>query len=187
MDRKSLVLLSLSLITLILTTSGITYAYLNVGAVQKEENVLSTACFDVDFNDENSTSINYLGYPMSDNRGLKTTPYTFTITNKCDTSTNYDLVLNVKSTTDEKLLSYIKYSVDGNTAKTLSDVVTLPDDVDKTGIQKSYKLGSGTLDSTNKNKTYNLYLWINDTGGNDLMGKKFEAEVMVYTSMGASL
>lgn len=169
------------------------YALWKVTIYQETENIIETGCFSIEFQDE-SSSIN-LGntYPMSNESGMKTTPYIFTIKNTCTVDANYTIYLNTLEVNGTKLAdSLIKYSlvkVDGAlaTAKTLDTATTNIDTSHFTfnkNILKSYELATGTLkgkvedkvDAT-KNKegesaTYELRLWIDESGKNAVRDKE---------------
>ena len=109
--KRTIILLSISIITVVLATAGITYAYLSFSAVQATPNVLNSACFDLAISD--SSYINYIGYPMSQATAFQNLkPYNLTITNTCTdvVNTSYKVVLNVLNDSSPELLPHIKYS-----------------------------------------------------------------------------
>ena len=132
-----------------------------------------------------SASINLNGYPMSDASGLKTTPYTFTFRNTCEGNANYQVILNIKNTTDSTLLNYINYSLDGVTTNVLSNAtkIELPSGVVAEDTIASYVIDAGNIEGTTESISYDIRLWISEDGGNDLMNKTFQAEVMVYSTL----
>ncbi len=183
-NKKLIILLSLSIFIVIISTAAITYAYISVSDTQEEANVINTACFDTDFTDSNV--INDLGYPMSSATALKKTPYTFTLTNKCNTNTTYEVILNVISTTNIDL-KYINYSLDGSTTQKLSSLTpteSLPNEVKAPNTSKSFILKTDSVNGINTTKTDKVYLWIDDSAGNDIMGQKFEASISIYSKAG---
>lgn len=95
---------------------------------------------------------------------------------------DYQVFLNILNNTDENLLHYINYSLDGQTVNKLEDLVEtpLPNGASSNNVFISYSLDTGSLSNTNTQQTYELYLWIDETAGNDIMGSSFQAEVMVY-------
>ena len=121
----------------------------------------------------------------------KLTPYNLTITNTCTDviNTSYKVVLNVLNTTSDVLLPHIYYSTDKvNAYKITTTAYTLPSYLTKgNNVKSSYVIASGTLSSTKKTATHNLYLWIDENAcnGNDckntIMKAKFEAQISVYS------
>ena len=60
-----------------------------------EEQNINVGCFKIDYDDQSNSSISLKNtYPISDNKGLSGTPYTFTITNNCSIDDEYVITLN---------------------------------------------------------------------------------------------
>ena len=72
----SVIVISISLIALI----GTSYALLTMSIEGDKTISLTAGILKVDFTDGNYINLDNIA-PMTDNQGLKTTPYTFTITN----------------------------------------------------------------------------------------------------------
>lgn len=180
--KKLTILLAISILMSIAIISGLTYAYLSVNAKQTTANVIETACFSTNFTESNK--LNITSYPMSDVKGLTTTPYRFTVTNNCSNNTNYYIYLNILNNSSTKLLNYINYSTDGKTVKKLSSLVNtnLPSGVNiGTDILKSYVIDTGTISTS---KAFTLYFWIDESASNDIMGNTFNAKIAVYNTLG---
>ena len=172
-----------SIVIVVVATITITYAYLSFTSTQTGANNLSTGCFDIEFTE--SSSIQLTSYPMSDQTGLQTSPYTFSFKNTCDTQTNYQVILNVKNTTDISLLNYVNYSLDSTSTNILSNAskVELTSGLVSSDTIASYLIDAGSINGTSEVKSYDLRLWFSIDGGNDIMGHTFEAEVMVYSTI----
>ena len=177
-----IMLLVLSILIVIACTVGVTYAYLSVSTVQTDPNTIETSCYDTTFEEETGSRIYLISYPMSSEKAFELEPYKFTITNLCATNTNYQIILNIKNNTSNDLLQYIDYSLDGTTVNKLSTLIpsSLPIGAVSSDVIASYLLGSGDLYGKDDKQNHNLYLWIDETAGNDIMGANFEAEVMIY-------
>lgn len=184
-NKKYVALLISSIVIVVVAAISVTYAYLSFNATQTEANIISTGCFNINFEDRDS--INMLSsYPMSSSTAFNNiTPYSFTITNTCQNNTPYYVLLNIYDTTNDDLLTYINYSFDASTVHKLSDMTPIdaPSNVISSDIKASYLIETGTLSETSPSKTYELYLWIDESAGNNIMGQNFKAEVMVYSSM----
>lgn len=180
-NKQKIFFLIISILTIIVATVGVTYAFLSVNAVQTDPNIIESACFSTTFTEGNS--INLVSYPMSDTKGLTTIPYTFSIKNNCSENASYQVILNIKNTTDSDVLKHIVYSVDGTNSFILSDAtkITLPPNTTSSNVTASYLIDAGSIGNI-ATKNYNLRLWLASHGGNSLMTKKFEAEIMVYSS-----
>ena len=182
-SKKYIAILISSIIIVVVATISITYAYLSFNRSQESTNVLNTSCYDISFQDSNF--INITSYPMSNETAFNTlTPYTFTITNNCAIGNSYQIYLNILNSTSDELLTHINFSLDKQTATSLSSLtpVNLPSGVSSSNVKSSYIIETGSLPNINSTKTFNLYLWIDEEAGNDIMGSTFEAEVMVYNA-----
>ncbi len=163
-----------------------------------QENILSVGCFDVALEElSKPISLNNT-YPMSDQKGLTQTPYKFTIKNTCNTSADYVITLNtLKTATIDK--SKIKFAFTTGTNVPTSGVnlgtyasVASNINTDLAYLQTANILGDtlnesiilqkGTLKNENDTATFNLYLWIDETAGNEVQGQKFLASVNVLAN-----
>ncbi len=163
-----------------------------------QENILSVGCFDVDLEElSKPISLNNT-YPMSDQKGLTQTPYKFTIKNTCNTSAEYTITLNtLKTATMDK--SKIKFAFTSGTDVPTSGVnlgtyasVTSNINTDLAYLQtanilgdtlnESFILQKGVLKNENDTASFNLYLWIDETAGNEVQGQKFVASVNVLAN-----
>ena len=163
-----------------------------------QENILSVGCFDVALEElSKPISLNNT-YPMSDQKGLTQTPYKFTIKNTCNTSADYVITLNtLKTATIDK--SKIKFAFTTGTNVPTSGVnlgtyasVASNINTDLAYLQTANILGDtlnesiilqkGVLKNENDTATFNLYLWVDQTAGNEVQGKKFVASVNVLAN-----
>ena len=163
-----------------------------------QENILSVGCFDVALEElSKPISLNNT-YPMSDQKGLTQTPYKFTIKNTCNTSADYVITLNtLKTATIDK--SKIKFAFTtgtnvptsgvnlGTYASVASNINTdlaylQTENILGDTLNESIILQKGTLKNENDTATFNLYLWIDETAGNEVQGQKFLASVNVLAN-----
>ena len=189
-NKKYIALLISTIVIVVIATIAVTYAYLSFNSSQTGTNTVSTGCFDVSFTEgSNSISMNRNGnyaYPISNEKALSDLdPYIFTVTNNCATPSEYQVILNILSSTDEDILSYINYSIDGNTVNKLSNLTpTTPPSGASSNTTSSYIIDTGSLAGINASQTYELRMWIDESAGNGIMGSSLEAEVMVYSVAG---
>lgn len=195
---------TLVLVAIILIYAVISYAYWQKEYSQEKENLLSSGCFSLELNDENSIKLENT-YPISEKEAMKLTPYTLTIKNKCSIDMSYVITLNTTGSSD--LDSFLKYKlidsnknvIGTNTVSSLSTYAdynnyTYTDDSEEFNIINSYILESGTLKAATMNsnnteiitagesKTYDLYLWLDENVDSiETMGKTFEAKVLVIS------
>jgi len=53
--------------------------------------------------------------------------------------------------------------------------------INTNNINKTYLIDTGTISTS---KSFNLYLWIDESADNSIMGSVFKANVSVYNSQG---
>lgn len=190
----------LTIMILVTITIGTSYSYYSIASTQADPNELSTTCFDVSYTEGSNGSINLSAtYPMSESDALtRLQPYEFTITNTCTSENasnpvNYIVTLNTLTSNASTLpLSLLRYKlnetspsvVDGTsgllgsaTPYTFGDSIKTTYDLDS-----SYNLANGSL-APGESITYNLYLWIDESAGNDVMNQTFNGRVLVYSYM----
>ena len=110
--------------------------------------------------------------PMTDSNGLKSTPYTFTITNGGDINAYYT-VSNEEELANTLDTSYLRMKLTGSDGydsgiKTVKELGT-----------ETYKLIDDTLLETGKSVTYELRMWISQDAGNDIQDKIYKSKIVV--------
>jgi hypothetical protein len=177
----------IAILILVMLFIGSSYALWKVTKYQNGVNVIETGCFSLSFS-EQSSSINLTNaYPISDEKGLKTTPYVFTLTNTCTVDAEYDVYLNALKVLDTESNSIkiddslIRYAFGSST--TTTNTLSLAKKNDDTSsfsyeknIDSSYVLASGTL-KQNESIQYSLRLWIGEDATTDINNKKFEGVI----------
>ena len=176
-NTKIMILAGVALIVLV-GAIGITFAYLSTGGSQEQANTFNSGCLSISLTNE-SASINLTSaYPISDIEGLGTTSYDFTITNNCNSSTNYQINLESLNQVSNTLgADYIKVSLSsdtvGNVISKLSDNTEVTPTLD--GAYASHNLYITSI-GANESKTYHLKLWIDYDATIDVAANK------IYTS-----
>ena len=143
---------------------------------------------------EGTTSIKLANsYPMSRNKGLQTTPYTFTVTSYCDSYVGFNLYLATLST-NTLAASNIHYVitekgskealVEGTLTSSLDDVSNFTD-AEKTELNAGLSGTYGNIFKLYNNKvpykgstTYDLYLFV-DENATEYQNTTFAAGVAV--------
>ena len=132
----------------------------------------------VDFSDENAINLTNAA-PMTDENGLKTTPYTFTITNSGDMGAYYT-VFNEEELSNTLDTNYLRMRLTGS-------------DGYDSGIKKVKDLGTGNYKltgesylETGKSVTYKLYMWISSDADNSLQDKIYKSKIVVSSTSGTS-
>ena len=177
MTKKNIIFLSVSLVLIILLGIGVSYSMWNISVSQDTNNTAYTECFNLSItNKENNINLDN-AYPISNDKGKSLTPYTFTVTNTCDITAQYNINLEVlnNSTLPSK---FIDVMFEGN-INLLSSYDTT-DKVNTSSIE-SRKLTTGILKSQ-ESKDYSLRLWIDyNTTLEDLNNeiKSFKSKIVV--------
>ncbi|HCY44066.1 MAG TPA: hypothetical protein DHU33_01415 [Firmicutes bacterium] len=181
--RKSykiiLIVISILLIGSIIGTS---YSMWVKTAIQKEQNIVNSSCFDIEFTE--SSSINLIdAIPISDEEGLKEKPYTFTLKNTCNMNSKVTIALDVLSTSTMSS-SAIKTSLTKGSNSGTPKLLTSLDkkaEVDISGAKEAYILGTDII-GANKSKSYSLYLWMDESVTVAEVFKSFSSKVVIVNT-----
>ncbi len=153
------------------------------------ENIVNVGCFEIEFTEQTSSIALNNTYPISDTKGLTTNPYTFTIKNTCTIDASYDVTLNTL-TTNTMNKSWLKYAIyksteikptTGTNLGTNTNYNTATEELQITNLDESIIIASGEL-KQNESVTYNFYLWMDETTGNEAMNTKFEGSINIISS-----
>jgi hypothetical protein len=194
MKNKKYIITLIILIGLMFSVlAGASYAYLRKTQIQEDDNDLTTlTCLDLTLEastDENGEEVNGAikmenTYAMSDDSGLRTTPYTFKVINNCDS--NVEVSLNLESLqVDNGLdISYVKYNLT-NRGATPHKALLLSSRETATSIiegSTSKVLTTFVLEA-NETMEFDLRLWVaEETTAEQGMGKSFKAKVVATAS-----
>ena len=161
MRKKTLIILVILIV--LVSILGISYASWFVNEKQNDFNTLGSKCFELTMTNEGDAISLTETYPISDEEGLSTTGYTFTIKNTCNTYATYEVNLeDLLLSENEKRLSgeYIKVSVNDGTPKNLITYEEKTPVIE--GSDKAYELTSGSL-GPEEEITYTIKLWMDES------------------------
>ena len=171
-DKKIIVLIVLILIS-IMALIGSSYALLTK-SFKSEKLSMQVGTLKVDFTEGNAITMDN-AMPMTDENGMNTTPYTFTITNSGDVDAYYT-VSNEEELANTLDTNYLKMRLTGS-------------DGYDSGIKRLKDIGTGTYRIVDerallksKNVTYKLYLWIASDAGNDIQNKIYKSKIIVNST-----
>ncbi len=156
MNKRKVIIVLVLFIT-IMFIAGFSYAfyYFNDSLLG---NSATSSCFKLQFSDQNDISL-IDTVPLSEEAAKELTPYKFTITNTCNTSSYYDVNLEIlEGTTIES--SEVRYSLDNVDSRLLSERSSVSDFINQ-NVLSSRNLISGILNQ-GESKTYDLRLWVNE-------------------------
>ena len=171
-DKKIIVLIVLILISII-ALIGSSYALLTK-SFKSEKLSMQVGTLKVDFTEGNAITMNN-AIPMTDENGMNTTPYTFTITNSGDVDAYYT-VSNEEELANTLDTNYLKMRLTGSDGydsgiKRLKDLGT-----------STYRIVDETTLATGKSITYKLYLWISSDADNSVQDKVYKSKIVVSST-----
>ncbi len=161
--------------TLILLVSS-SYAWYTINLDSDKTNTIRVGDLKVGLTGNNESLTLTSAVPTSDNKGLSSTPYKFSISNTGNLSSTYLVILKDLDLTDGQTRledSYIKYELikDG-----ISSGVNLLSSLDKNDSGRI--LATGTID-TNEVINFELKIWIDANSDNGVQGKVFSANIVL--------
>ncbi len=169
--KKYIVLVVVTIVISIIALIGASYALLTMTIEGDKKVSLTAGILKVDFDEGDNINLNEIA-PMTDNQGLKTTPYTFTITNTGNINAYYHVSLeeDVNNTLDN---SYLKMRLTSNNGY-------------DSGVVKVSGYGTGEFDITSEatlepedTVTYNLWMWLDENADNSAQGKLYQSKIVV--------
>ena len=171
--KKRIIILIILILISILTLIGSSYALLSKTFTSKKLSV-EVGTLKVDFTEGNAITMDN-AMPMTDENGMNTTPYTFTITNS-GTIDSYYTISNEEDSNNTLDTTYLKYKLVSN-------------DGYDSGIKRLKDIGTGTYRIVDerallksKSVTYKLYLWIASDAGNDIQNKIYKSKIIVNST-----
>jgi hypothetical protein len=174
----------LLLLTLLLCTSitiGTSYSLWAINHTQTNANNVNTGCFTFAFT-EGTNNINLTNtYPISDTKGLATTPYTFTIHNTCSIAAKTNIALDTINTSTLNR-SYLKVAIQTNGLGDLNKGILSSYPVgqvqDTSTMSDAYIIKTDTL-APDETKSYSIWLWVDEAVGNDVEGTTYTGKVVI--------
>ena len=176
MAKRQLLVTLFSILGVTIISLGSAYAVFTSVSKSADYNVIKVGTLNIDFGTDSNNTINLTGqYPMSDEEGLKLTPYTFTITNTGTLTADYEVfiqddqdMINHDNCSGNQLnKDYIRYKLDTGTPANLSSIAG-----------SNYKIATGSLEA-GESTTYTLYVWIREGVGNDVLNKHYHGKIVV--------
>ena len=173
LKRKDLIIITVLIAMCLVTLVGSSYALFTRTFTSTKKISVQAGTLKVDFAEGNRINLSNVA-PMSDNDGMNTTPYTFTITNSGSVAAYYT-IRNEEDSSNTLNNKYIKYRL-------------ISDNYDS-GIKTLDTMGSGyyILSSENtlavgKSITYKLYLWLSSEADNDAQNKTYQSKIVVQST-----
>ena len=169
--KKYIVLVIVTILISVIALIGASYALLTMTLEGDKEITLTAGILKVDFSEGDNISIENSA-PMSDKEGLKTTPYTFTVTNTGNINAYYHVSLEEDSN-NTLSNSYLKMRIIGNNGYD-SGVIRVSD----YGVGDFEIIGEDILKPSDK-VTYQLWMWLDEAAGNEVQGTIYQSKIVV--------
>jgi len=169
-EKNKIILVIILILISLIALVGSSYALLTKSFKSKKLS-MEVGTLKIDFAEGNAINM-VNAAPMTDSDGLKSTPYTFTITNS-GTIDAYYTVSNEEELANTLDTSYLRMKLTGSDGydsgiKTVKELGT-----------ETYKLIDDTLLETGKSVTYELRMWISQDAGNDIQDKIYKSKIVV--------
>ena len=181
MKKKTIIILSISILTVLIIFIGSSYALFSKTQSALNKNEYQTGVLQIEYSSDSTLTINPI--PMTDANGEALTPYIFTITNTGTLDYQYDLKLLTDSTyvashgcaNNQTPAQYIKVKLDDSEPVLLSNLTSGTIISDET-------LAAGA------SKTYNLRMWLDISSPNSIIGSHFHGKIVsegeaIYTEL----
>ena len=201
MNSNKKTLTTILILLVMCTGISISYAFFKVASSNNNANTNVTIngaalCMSLQLSSDNITISNEYAVPISDSKALSSNTYktSVTITNNCNTSQSFNLLLvpNSSNTMPIKALKYalVEEGVTPTTGTLISNEYLLDSTIQKQllaikneTLKNGFSVGSGTVSSGTK--TYNLYLWIDKDEGSLGNGSTMNKSLNAYLTLGS--
>ena len=201
MNSNKKTLTAILILLVMCTGISISYAFFKVASSNNNANTNVTIngaalCMSLQLSSDNITISNEYAVPISDSKALSSDTYktSVTITNNCNTSQSFNLLLvpNSSNTMPIKALKYalVEEGVTPTSGTLISNKYLLDSTIQKQllaikneTLTTGFSVGSGTVSSGTK--TYNLYLWIDKNEGNLGNGSTMNKSLNAYLTLGS--
>ena len=201
MNSNKKTLTAILILLVMCTGISISYAFFKVASSNNNANTNVTIngaalCMSLQLSSDNITISNEYAVPISDSKALSSDTYktSVTITNNCNTSQSFNLLLvpNSSNTMPIKALKYalVEEGVTPTSGTLISNEYLLDSTIQKQllaikneTLKNGFSIGSGTVSSGTK--TYNLYLWIDKDEGSLGNGSTMNKSLNAYLTLGS--
>ncbi len=193
-NTRIILLCVLGVLIIITIVLGVTYSFMRpINETSSETKVSLNACANLTLKDTDTVVELSNSYPMSKNKALQTTPYTFTLTSSCGDRTAYSIylaTLNTNTLADNNIhyiltksgtKEIITEGILSDATNALSEFNSYEQSELNTGINgtfsKIYKIYFNGI-SKDEEQDYDLYLYVDESvTDSSTMNKTFKAGV----------
>ena len=158
----------ISLLVTVICLVGLTYALFTLFLKQTENNSLATrTCFSTSLTEESSKITLDKAYPLTHEKGLETTPFTFKLTNNCDKPVKVYITIDstYRTSTSSSYLSdsYIRENINLKGETTAPSVVLTEQPLKEIDNSNQGYVIKETWLEANEEKEYDLRLWMDES------------------------
>ena len=158
----------ISLLVTVICLIGLTYALFTIFLKQTENNSLATrTCFSTSLTEATSKITLDKAYPLTHEKGLETTPFTFKLTNNCDKPVKVYITIDstYRTSTSSSYLSdsYIRENINLKGETTAPSVILTEQTLKEIDNGNQGYLIKETWLEANEEKEYDLRLWMDES------------------------
>ena len=158
----------ISLLVTVICLIGLTYALFTIFLKQTENNSLATrTCFSTSLTEATSKITLDKAYPLTHEKGLETTPFTFKLTNNCDKPVKVYVTIDstYRTSTGSSYLSdsYIRENINLKGETTAPSVILTEQTLKEIDNGNQGYVIKETWLEANEEKEYDLRLWMDES------------------------
>ena len=187
-NKKKKLKLYYGLLVTVICIIGVSFAWFRLYLSQSEDNTLaSRTCFNTTLTEDTSKISLTDAFPISDEDGLKQTPFTFTLKNNCDSYVKVYITIDSthRESTDTSYLkdSYLKVNISPkDTTDNESVILGEQSLTDLESNRKGYIIVSTGL-KANEEKSYDLRVWMDsETTLDQGLNKNWAGKIVVVSN-----
>ena len=173
------------LLVTVLVLIGVTYAYYRITKTQTNSNVIGTrTCLNTTLTEETSEIVLSDAFPISNEDGLKQSPFTFTLTNNCDSNVKVTIALvsEYRTSTNTAYLkdNYVKSNLSTKGTNDGSSVILSTFSLEEVDTNtEGYVLKTTGL-KNKEAKSFDLRLWLDSETTNEQgLNKTWKGKIVV--------
>ena len=189
-NKKKRLKLYYGLLITVLCIIGVSFAWFRLYLSQTENNTIaSRTCFNTTLTEDTSKISLTDAFPISDEDGLKQTPFTFTIKNNCDSYVKVYITIDstYRESTDTSYLkdNYMKVNISPKGTTTGKSVILGSQTLtDLENNRKGYIIVSTGL-KANEEKSYDLRIWMDSSVTTEQgLNKNWSGKIVVVSNAG---
>ena len=173
------------LLVTVLVLIGVTYAYYRITKTQTNSNVIGTrTCLNTTLTEESSEIVLSDAFPISDEDGLKQSPFTFTLTNNCDSYVKVTIVLvsEYRTSTNTAYLkdNYVKSNLSTKGTNDGSSVILSTLSLGEVDTNTEGYILKTTGLKNKEAKSFDLRLWLDSETTNEQgLNKTWKGKIVV--------